>query len=94
MGFARTLLKILAPASCARVSLTLGNGCTSLSTFAFSGFRSTLAPSFFGTPEHHGVGSSTLEITPIDSIRWSSSRTFRRSGSGTCRGVKSEYGLA
>ena len=98
--FASNLLKILAPASCARVSSTLGNGCTSLSTLSFSSFRLTqmrMAPSFLGTktiPAHHGVGSSTLEITSIDSIRLSSSLTFWHSDSGTCRGVKSEYGLA
>ena len=45
------------------------------------------APSFFGTttmPAHHGVGSSTLEMTPRDSIRSSSSWTLGRLGSGTC----------
>jgi len=37
-------------------------------------------------PQHHGVGSLTLEMTPAFSIRSSSSATLVRSGSGTCRG--------
>jgi len=36
---------------------------------------------------NHGVDSSTLEVMPIDSIRFSSSVTLVRRGSGTCRGV-------
>ena len=44
-----------------------------------------MAPDFFGTttiPAHHGVGSSTLEIMPQDSIQVDSSWTFLRIGSG------------
>ena len=64
------------------------------------GFRSThmrIAPDFLGTttiPAHHGVGSSTLEMMPMDSILFSSSMTFGQSGSGTWRGVNSAYGFA
>ena len=45
-------------------------------------------------PAHQGVGSLTLEITPIDSIRLSYSCTRWRSGMGTFLGVYSEYGVA
>ena len=56
------------------------------------GFRSTqiqTVPSFLGTttiPAHQGVGTSTLEMTPKDSMRDSSSFTFLQSGSGTFLG--------
>ena len=56
-----------------------------------------IAPFFFGTttiPAHHGVGSSTFEMTPIDSIRSSSSLTFGRNGRGTCLGAYREWGVA
>ena len=68
------LVKTLAPASCDRISSTVGNGWTSSSTLSFRGFKSTHIWMFFdflGTntiPAHHSVGSSTLEITPNDSI--------------------------
>ena len=90
---ASNLLKTLAPVSCAKVSSTLGKGCTSLRTAVFNGFRSMqmrTEPSFFGSttmPAHHGVGTSTFEITPIDSIRSSSFFTVWRSGRGTFLGV-------
>ena len=82
------------------MSSTLGRGWTSRRTLWFSGFKSTqihTAPDFFGAttmPAHQGVGTSTFEITPIVSIRSSSSMTFPLSGSGTQRGVKSENGVA
>ena len=88
-----------APESCASVSSTFGRGCTSLRTFSFSGFKSTqirIAPSLFGTttiPAHHGVGSSTFEMTPMDSMRSSSSLTFGRNGRGTCLGANREGGV-
>ena len=56
-----------------------------------SGFRFThmqIAPDFLGTttiPAHNGVGLSTLEIMPMDSILFSSSMTFGKNGSGTWR---------
>ena len=56
-----------------------------------------IAPSFLGAttiPAHHGVGSSTFLITPIDSIRSSSVLTLGRSGIGMCLGVNSEKGVA
>ena len=54
-------------------------------------------PFFLGTttvPAHHWIGLSTFEITPKDSIRWSSSSTCGRRGSGTWPGVKSARGVA
>ena len=63
-------------------------------------FRSThiqTLPFFFSTttiPVHHRVGWSTLETTPKDSIRLSSSSTWGRSGNGTCRSVKIACGIA
>ena len=65
-----------------------------------SGFRSTqilTVPSFLGTttiPAHQGVGTSILEMTPMDSMRASSSFTFMRSGSGTFLGVWRAKGVA
>ena len=56
-----------------------------------------IAPSFLGAttiPAHHGVGSSTFLITPIDSIHSSSVLTLGRSGIGMCLGVNSEKGVA
>ena len=64
------------------------------------GFRSTqirTVPSFLGTttiPAHQGVGTSTLEMTPKDSMRDSSSFTFLQSGSGTFLGVCRAKGVA
>ena len=90
----------VAPASCARVSSTLGSGCTSRSTLSFRGLKPTRIltdPNFFGTtamPAHHGVGSSTREITPSDSMHVSSSCTFFLRGKGTFCGVKRAQGLA
>ena len=72
--FASNLLNILAPASLARVSSTLGIGCASLITLVLSGFRSTHirhAPEVLGTttiPAHQGVGSVISEMTPSLSI--------------------------
>ena len=93
-------LNIFAPVNCANVSSTVGRGCTSHCTFSFNGLRSTqmrIVPVFFGTttmPAHQGVGSSTFEITLIDSILSSSCFTLVRSGIGTLRGVKIANGLA
>ena len=76
---ASSLVKNFAPVSWARVSSTLGRGWTPLRTLSLRGLRSTqirIAPDFLGTttiPAHHGVGSSTLEMIPSDSIRSSSS---------------------
>ena len=45
----------------------------------------------FGTttmPAHHGVGVSTFEITPSDSMWDNSSLTFWRRGMGTLRECK------
>ena len=97
---ASNLLKTAAPANCAKVSSTLGIGWTSRSTLSLSGLRSTqmrTAPLGLGTttmPAHHGVGSSTLEMTPRFSIRCNSSLTFWRSGMGTLRGVYIACGWA
>ena len=96
---ASSLLKTLAPVSCASVSSTLGKGYTSRRTLSFKGLRSTQirrVPFALGTttiPAHQGVGSSTGDITPSDSIRASSSSTFGCCGSGMWRGAMSEYGL-
>ena len=93
---ASNLLNTVAPASCASVSSTFGIGCTSLRTFSFRGFRSTqilTCPDFLGTttiPAHQGVGSLTGDITPICSIRVSSSCTLVRRGMGTFLGVYKE----
>ena len=87
--WASSLLKIVAPVSCASVSSTLGRGYTSRCTPLFSRYRSTQIrtdPFFFGMatiPAHHKVGCSNLEINPIDFILLSSSRTLSLSGSGT-----------
>ena len=54
------------------------------------------APDFFGTgtiPEHHGVGVSTLEIIPSDSIFLSSVLTASLSWSGTFLAVYKACGL-
>ena len=97
---ALSLLKTVVPASCARVSSTLGSGCSSRSTLSFRGLKSTQIltdPDFFGTttmPAHHGVGSSIREMTPRDSVRVSSSCTFFLRGKGTFLGVKRAQGLA
>ena len=97
--FASSLLNSLAPVSWASTLSTLGSGCTSLMTFWLRGFRSTqirMAPDFLGAttiPAHQGVGESTFEITPMDSIRLSLSSTFCRSGSGTLLGVYRENWL-
>ena len=93
---ASSLLKTVAPASCARVSSTVGKGCTSCKTLSFSGMKSThmqTEPDFTTMPAHQGVGSSTLDMTPRDSICSSSSWTFLLGGSGTFLGVKSVNGL-
>ena len=64
------------------------------------GFRSTqirTVPSFLGTttiPAHQGAGTSTLEMTPKDSMHDSSSFTFLRSGSGMFLGVCRVKGVA
>ena len=97
---ASSLEKTFAPASWASVSSTFGIGWTSRSTFSLRGLRSTqmwTLQFFLGTttiPAHRWVGLSTFEIIPKDSIRWSSSSTCGRRGSGTWRGVKSAWGLA
>ena len=83
---ASNFVKTLAHESCASVSLTLGSGCTARTTLLLSGLRSThirTLPDFLGTmtiPAHQGVGSSTLEITPMASMLASSSATFEHSG--------------
>ena len=54
-------------------------------------------PSGLGTatmPAHHGVGSSTFEMTPSDFMRSSSAFTFCRMGNGTLRGVWRANGVA
>ena len=53
-----------------------------------------LIPVFFGKttmPAYQGVGSSTFEITSIDSILYNS---WVPSGNGTWQGVKIANGLA
>ena len=75
-------------------------GYVSRRTFSLRGFKSTqilMSPDRFGTttmPAHHEVGSVTLLITPIFSIRSSSSRTFLRKGRVTLRGVYGVCGTA
>ena len=92
--FASSLLNKRAPVSWASVSSTFGNGWMSRRTLVLKGLRSIqmrTAPFFLGTTTitaHHSVGSSTFEITPISSIRLSSSMTFALRGMGTCRGVQ------
>lgn len=54
-------------------------------------------PFFDGTgtiPEHQSVGSSILEMTPMDSIRSSSSFTLPSKGIGTRCGVAREKRMA
>ena len=98
--FASTLLNICVTASFASVSSIFCRRYSSWRTFSFSSLRSTqiqLAPSFLGTTTiraHQGVGLSTFEITPIDSMQSSSSFTLDRSGSGTCRGANRQWGAA
>ena len=97
---ASSLLKMVAPARSARVSSTFGIGCGSRRTFSLSGLRSThilTSPDRFGTttmPAHQSVGVSILEITPMHSMRSSSSFTFGLRGMGTLRGTYSECGSA
>ena len=97
---ASSLLKTFAPASCAKTSSTFGSGCVSRRTCVLRGLSSTqmrTLPFCFGTttiPAHHGVGTSTLVITPRDSILINSSLTFFRSGRGTMQGVWSAKGYA
>ena len=95
--FASSLVNTVAPASLPKVSSTEGMGCTSLKMLSFNGVKSTqilTPPDFFGTttiPAQQRVGVSTLEITPMDSIRSSSCRTLSQSGRGTFQGVYNEY---
>ena len=83
-----------------RVSSTLGRGWTSRRTFELSLCRSTQIwtdPDLFrfGTiSEHRGVGSSTLDMIPCDSILHSSSFTLWRRESGTLVGVNRACGCA
>ena len=64
------------------LSSILGSGCVSRRTLMFNGFKSThilTVLSFFGTttmPAHHGVGVSTLDMIPRDSIQANSFCTF------------------
>lgn len=66
---------------------------TSLFTLALRGFKSTqirIAPDFLGTttiPAHHSVGSDILRITPICSMRSSSSLTLERNAIGILRAL-------
>ena len=58
---ASSLLKMVAPASCASASSTLGIGCTSHNTLSLSGFKSTqilTAPVFFGHNHHASTPGS------------------------------------
>ena len=95
-----SLLKIFAPASCASTSSTFGSGWASQRTCTLSGLRSTqmrTVPSCFATttiPAHHGVGVSTLEIIPRDSILFNSSLTYLWRGRGTLQGVCRANGWA
>ena len=85
---ASNLLNTVAPDNCTSVVYTLGMGCTSLNTFLFSILRSTqirTAPESLGTTiivAHHGVGSSTGEITPRLCMCCNSHCTFDRNGRG------------
>ena len=87
------LLNSVAPDNCASVVSTLGMGCTSLNTFSFSGLRSThirTAPESLGTTTiaaHHGIGTSTGEITPRLCMHCNSQCTFDRNGRGIFRGA-------
>ncbi len=80
--------------------VNFGEGWTSRNTLWLSGFRSTnirMVPDFFWATAmlaHQGVGTSTLEITPLVSICSSSSATSSLSGRGTRRGVKRENGTS
>ena len=97
---ASNVLKTLAPDRCARVSSTLGRWSTSQWILSFSGLRSIqiqIAPLYLKTatmPAHHSVGSSTLEITPIDSIQSSSCLTFGHNNSAMFLGAKRAHGFA
>ncbi len=65
-----------------------GSGCTSRSTLSL---RSTHMRIALGTTTIPGVA---LDMTPSDSIRFSSASTLGRSGNGTCLGVYREWGFA
>lgn len=92
---ASSLVNTYALRNWTRVSSTLGNGCTSRKTLSFNGLRSTqilMDTDFFGAttmPAHHGVGV-TFQITPRDSILWSSTWIW---GRDTFLGVNKWYGL-
>ena len=64
------------------------------------GLRSTqilMFPDFLGTttiPAHHGVGTSTLEITPMASILASCLVTLGLRGRAMLQGVESAYAIA
>ena len=98
--FVSSLLNTVASASWARVWSTLGSGWNSVKMLSLRFVESTqirTLPLAFGTitiPVHHSVGSSTLEIICICSIRKSSSLTFVRRGTGTLLGVLSANGSA
>ena len=85
--------------SCACVMSTFDRGCVSRRTLSLILRKSTqmrTAPDFWGTttmPKHQGVGLSVREITPMDSIRPSSSCTFSLSGIGMARGVNKAKGV-
>ena len=86
--------KTLAPDSCARIRSTDGRMCRSRFTHLLRWVRSTQIRIFsfaFGTttsPAHQSVGCVTFEMTPIASMRPSSSRTLPPRGlwnSSWCR---------
>ena len=91
--FASSLLNTFAPASWASVWSTQGKGWNSLKMSSLSLVRSiqihtlSLALGTTTIPAHYSVGSLTLEIMCICSIRASSSLTFKRRGTGTLLGV-------
>ena len=101
--FASSLEMTFVPASFPRVCSVVGMGWFSRNTALFNWIKSPHMRTFplgFGTTtvgEHHAVGASTFSITPIVSIRSSSSLTFGSSGivtrlgvvwlNGSCEGV-------
>ena len=73
--FASTLLNTVAPNNWARISSTPRNGCVSRNMLSLRSLRSTqilTVPDCLGTttiPEHQGVDSVTLDMTPALSMR-------------------------
>ena len=87
-----SLLNTVAPVRWASVSSTFGRGCTSISKLSFEGIKVGTDLYTAGLLRYHDyhVGSSTLLMTPMDSILASS---LGCSGNATWQGVNNACGL-